>query len=62
MLNVAGYYDKLLEFLDQTVDEQFVQDKNRKMVLVEERPEALLDRFEPYTPPDVRQWADSSET
>ena len=62
VLNVSGYYDTLLEFLDQTVVEQFVQDKNRKMVLVEERPEALLDRFERYAPPEVRQWADSSET
>ena len=62
VLNVSGYYDALLEFLDQTVAEQFVQDKNRKMVLVEERPEPLLDRFERHIPPDVRQWADSSET
>ena len=62
VLNVSGYYDTLLEFLDQTVAEQFVQDKNRKMVLAEERPEALLDRFERYAPTDVRQWADSSET
>jgi len=62
VLNVSGYYDILLEFLDQTVAEQFVRDKNRKMVLVEEHPEALLDRFEQYTPPDVRQWEDDSKT
>ena len=62
LLNVAGYYDTLLQFLDQTVEAEFVKQENRDLVIVEESAVALLDRFERYDPPEVKKWADSSET
>jgi uncharacterized protein (TIGR00730 family) len=62
LLNIAGYYDTLLEFLDQTVEAQFVKQENRDLVIVEENAATLLDRFERYDPPKVKKWEDSSET
>ena len=62
LLNVAGYYDTLLQFLDQTVEAEFVKQENRDLVIVEESAAALLDRFERFDPPEVKKWADSSET
>jgi uncharacterized protein (TIGR00730 family) len=50
-LNVAGYYDSLVQFLDSAVTEGFVTPAQRELVLVETRPDALLDRFESYEPP-----------
>ena len=56
LMNVGGYYDRLLEFLDVAVFEKFIELTNRNMVLVEEHAEALLDRLEQYIPPAVEEW------
>ena len=56
LLNVAGYFDPLLEFLDHAVAERFVRDVHRAMVVVESDPAALLARFESYEPPRVVKW------
>ena len=56
LLNVAGYFDPLLEFLDRAVAEKFVRDVHRGMVVVESDPSALLARFESYEPPRVVKW------
>ena len=56
LLNVAGYFDPLLEFLDHAVAERFVRDAHRAMVVVESDPAALLSRFESYEPPRVVKW------
>ena len=56
LLNVAGYFDPLLEFLDLAVAEKFVREVHRKMVIVESDPATLLARFEAYEPPRVVKW------
>ena len=56
LLNVAGYFDPLLEFLDRAVAEKFVRDVHRAMVVVESDPARLLARFESYDPPRVVKW------
>jgi len=61
LINVCGYFDKLLDFLDQSVQEGFTSEQNRKMLLVESRPEVLLDLFENYNPPNVKKWDEVSE-
>jgi len=56
LLNVAGYFDPLLQFLDRAVEEKFVREVHRGMVVVESDPAALLARFEAYKPPRVVKW------
>ncbi|MFL5504338.1 MAG: TIGR00730 family Rossman fold protein [Gemmatimonadaceae bacterium] len=56
LLNIAGYFDPLLAFLDRAVEEKFVRDTHRAMVVVESDPRALLARFEAYEPPRVVKW------
>jgi len=58
LLNVAGYFDPLIGFLDHQVTEGFVQPDNRSLILVEEEAGALLDRLASYHPPVVRRWLD----
>lgn len=53
LLNVCGYYDGLLHFLDHVVTQAFVAAPHRAMLLVEDEPAALLDRFAAYRPPQV---------
>lgn len=62
LLNVAGYYDGLIRFLDHAADEQFVRADQRKMLVVESEPVALLDRFATYTPPTQPKWAGMDRT
>ena len=56
LLNVAGYFDPLLQFLDRAVEEKFVREVHRDMVVVESDPAVLLARFEAYEPPRVVKW------
>ncbi len=46
LLNVAGYYDPLLQFLDHAVEQDFIKPKHRALLVVESEPAKLLDRFE----------------
>ena len=56
LLNIAGYFDPLLSFLDRAVEEKFVRDVHRSMVIVESDPIKLVNRFEAYEPPRVVKW------
>jgi hypothetical protein len=51
VLNVEGYYDRLLAFLDHVVDQRFVSERHRQMLLSGSDVSALLDRMERYRPP-----------
>jgi len=58
LLNVKGYFDTLMGFMNHMVGEQFVEEEHRSMILVDDRPEGLLDQFESYEPPriDKAKW------
>ena len=58
LLNVSGYFDSLVEFLDHAVEQQFIRPENRSMVLVDKDPRPLLDMFESYERPtfDKAEW------
>ena len=61
LVNVAGYYDPLLAVFDQMVDRAFLKREHREIVLVEEDPSSLLERFEGYEPPMTIKWIGPSE-
>jgi uncharacterized protein (TIGR00730 family) len=62
LLNVAGYYDGLISFLDHATHEAFVREDQRQMLVVESDPAALLDRFARYTPPALPKWLGPGKT
>jgi len=45
LLNVAGYYDALVAFLDHAVLEGFLKPKHRALLSVADEPAQLLDRL-----------------
>ena len=61
LLNIGGYFDALLAFLDHSVQQAFVRDAHRAMLLVDESPRRLLDRFSTYRSPNVEKWLQRSE-
>lgn len=57
LLNVSGYYDKLVAFLDHAVTEQFLTPEDRRLLLVVDRPEALINALGEFTlPPAARRF------
>jgi len=51
LLNVAGYFDHLLAYLDHARDQGFIRPQHRAMLLTAETPGELLDLFEHYEAP-----------
>lgn len=56
LLNVAGYFDPLVRLIDHAVQEGFIKAKHRELIVVEERPAALLERLATHRLPPVRKW------
>jgi uncharacterized protein (TIGR00730 family) len=61
LLNVDGYFDLLLAFLDQQQRELFMRPEHRDMLIAESDPARLLDRFESYEAPVVEKWIRAGE-
>ncbi|HKE44209.1 MAG TPA: TIGR00730 family Rossman fold protein [Steroidobacteraceae bacterium] len=62
LLNVSGYYDRLLQFLDFTVEERFVKSQHRGLVITSTSPAELLERLANYRPPQVEKWIDRASS
>jgi uncharacterized protein (TIGR00730 family) len=48
LLNVGGYYDHLIRFLDHAVSDDFVKPKHRALMIVEREPASMLDRLDEF--------------
>ena len=57
-LNVADYYGALFAFLDNCVEARFVTRVHRDMIITATEPDALLDEFASFRPPDQAKWLD----
>jgi hypothetical protein len=53
LLNVAGYFDSFLQFMDRGVAEGFIPPLTRASMLVDSEPARLLDRMEAYQGPEL---------
>ena len=56
LLNVQGYFDQLVAFLDHTVEQEFVKPVHRDILLVEEKADPLLRRMAAFQPPADEKW------
>lgn len=62
VLDVRGYYQPLIAFLDHAVNEGFLASSHRRMIMLEEDPEALVARLREYEAPVVPKWIAAGET
>jgi hypothetical protein len=53
VLNVCGYFDDILHFVNKAVDENFINPGHRSLLLVDDDPASLLDQFQNYIPPTI---------
>lgn len=56
LLEVNGFYGKLIGFLDHLVDERFVRRQHRGMLQVRETPQDLLEALAAWEPDQVPRW------
>jgi uncharacterized protein (TIGR00730 family) len=62
LLNVEGYFDPLLAFLDHAVAERFVRPVHRALLVVDDESERLLARLDAHEPAPVAKWIDRADT
>lgn len=62
VLNAAGFYDRLVDFLDTATGAGFLKPQHRAMLIVESDPGRLIDRFDAYAAPAVTKWIGPDQT
>jgi uncharacterized protein (TIGR00730 family) len=63
LLNVEGYYDGIAGFLANAVEERFLREEHREMLMIEREPRALIERLREFEPDAVLpKWIDREET
>jgi len=61
LLNIEGYYDRLIGFLEHSFAQQFVSELFRPILMTSIESAALLDQFSTYQAPKVRKWVGEDE-
>lgn len=61
ILNIDGFYDSLILFLQQTVEKKFLQEKHLDMLIIESDSDRLLQRCKDFTPPHVNKWLNKDD-
>ena len=56
ILDVGGYFDLFMKFLDHSVSQGFIRQEHRDLLIVRGGPEALLDAFADYKPVNLEKW------
>lgn len=62
ILNTNGFYDALLQLVQQMVDKGFLNEINRQMLLPATTVEDLLEKMKSYRPPAVGKWITKETT
>ena len=58
VLNVSGFFDHLVQFLDHARDQRLLRDAHRDSLIVDTSMAPLLKRMESFVPPDNEKWLD----
>ena len=59
LLDVEGYWQPLLTFMDHMAHERFIKPEHRDAMLVESDSVALLERLDAFEPPRLAKWLDA---
>ena len=62
LLNTNGYYDHLLKFFDNAVQNHFVSVGHRSLILVSQSPEDLIERMKSFKHNIPARWFNGAES
>ncbi len=60
LLNVDGYFDLLLNYIENVVLKGFIRQEHHHILLNSDAPETLLTMFQTYNAPDSEKWMDAN--
>lgn len=61
ILNVNGFYDSLLQFCNTMVENGFLKEINKDMLLYDDQINSLLEKMDTYQAPAVGKWINKSK-
>lgn len=61
ILNVGGYFDGFVSFLDHAVEEGFIKPEFRRPLLISSDPSQMLDLCTGWMPPETMRWVTPSQ-
>ena len=56
LLNINGFFNPLIALLDHAVQEKFLRQEHRNILILEEKEELLLTRLNNYQPVTAEKW------
>lgn len=62
ILNIDGFYDPLIQMFDTMVSYNFLKLENKKMVLIDDHIDGLVDKMANYKGHGVPKWMDKDQT
>lgn len=62
LLNIAGFYNPLISFLNSVVEEEFLKPVHREMIIIRDRDIDLLTAMRDYVSPITPKWIGKAET
>ena len=62
ILNVNGYYNQLIKFVQHMNQESLLKDKYMEMILVDNQIDQLISKMKRYKHPDLEKWLTSKNT
>lgn len=61
LLNLDGFYDHLLAFLDRCIEDRVLKEKNRRLLMDRSDPRALLDAMKAFEPAFEPKWINDNQ-
>lgn len=59
ILNVDGYYDRLIDFINNSVEQEFVNKNNLDMIVIDKDAKNLIGKMKDFKPVKVRKWMET---
>ena len=59
ILNVDVYYDRLIDFINNSVEQEFVNKNNLNMILIDKDVSSLMEKMKEFKPVLVRKWMET---
>jgi uncharacterized protein (TIGR00730 family) len=56
LYNIAGYFDRLMQFVDRMIAEEFLPAVHRQGIVISDRPAALIEKLRMFEPVAVPKW------
>jgi hypothetical protein len=58
VLNINGFFDHLLAFLDKAVEQRFIWPEHRHLLMSDSSIDGLFEQFKNFRAPNIEKWRD----